>query len=129
MPQFLGSARAGTLIAENVDLFVRGAFASEGKKQDPATGKTVLSSFAAPYAEIGGALEDRLRRTVALGASLLSRQTNHPLPIESFPIFDQKNVPERLPPSENRGEEGFTELGGTLKMSPGRASSSLARRV
>lgn len=127
VPQFLGSARAGTLIAENVDLFVRGAFASEGKKQDPATGRTVLSSFAAPYAEIGGALELRLRRTIALGASLLSRQTNHPLPpMESFPIFDQKNVPERLPQNEYRGEEGFTELGGTLKMSLGaRKFSSL----
>lgn len=127
VPQFMGSARAGTLIAENVDLFVRGAFASEGKKQDPVTGRTVLSSFAAPYAEIGGALEVRLRRTVALGASLLSRQTNHAaLPLEAFPIFDQKNVPERLPQNEYRGEEGFTELGGTLKMSLGaRKFSSL----
>jgi len=127
VPQFMGSARAGTLIAENVDLFIRGAFASEGKKTDDATGKTTLSSFAAPYLEIGGALEVRLRRTIALGVSLLSRQTNHPAPsMDTYPIFDAKNTPQALPAAELRGEEGFTELGGTLKMSLGaRKFSSL----
>ncbi len=127
VPQITGSARAGTLIAENVDLLIRGAFATEGKKPlEDGTNRVVRSSFAAPFAEIGGALEVRLRRTIALGASLLSRQTTHPLPKTQFPVFDQKNVPEALPPGENRGEEGFTELGGTLKMSLGaRKFSSL----
>ncbi|MEO7096840.1 MAG: hypothetical protein ABI175_26515 [Polyangiales bacterium] len=128
VPQFIGSARAGTLIAENVDLFIRGAFATEGKKQlQDGTNRMVLSSFAAPYAEIGGALEVRLRRTIALGASLLSRQTNHQLPPDKMPTFDQKNVAQPLPANETRGEEGFTELGGTLKMSLGaRKFSALA---
>ncbi len=127
VPQFIGSARAGTLIAENVDLLIRGAFATEGKKTlEDGTGREVLSSFAAPYYEIGGALEVRLRRTIALGASLLSRQTNHPLPLAQFPVFDQRNTPQPLPANEYRGEEGFTELGGTLKMSLGaRKFSSL----
>lgn len=126
VPQFIGSARAGTLIAENVDLFVRGAFASEGKKK-LEDGREIRSSFAAPYVEIGGGLEVRLRRTIALGASLLSRQTNHTLaPMDTYPLFDQKNTPQPLPPNEYRGEEGFTELGGTLKMSLGaRKFSSL----
>lgn len=127
VPQLIGSARAGTLIAENVDLLIRGAFATEGKKKlADGTGRTVLSSFAAPYYEIGGALEVRLRRTIALGASLLSRNTNHPAPDGMMPTFDQKNVAQPLPPNETRGEEGFTELGGTLKMSLGaRKFSSL----
>lgn len=127
VPQFIGSARAGTLIAENVDLLIRGAFATEGKRKlEDGTGRVVLSSFAAPYYELGGALEVRLRRTLALGASLLSRQTNHELPPNMMPTFDQKNVAQPLPPNETRGEEGFTELGGTLKMSLGaRKFSSL----
>lgn len=131
MPQFIGSVRAGTLIAENVDLLVRGAFASEGRREEmDAAGNTreLLSTFAAPYFEFGGALEVRLRRTVALGMSLLSRQTNHPVPEAEgeIPIFDQKDVPQQLPRNEFRGEEGFTELGGSLRMSLGaRKFSSL----
>lgn len=128
MPQFIGSVRAGTLIAENVDLLVRGAFASEGRREEldaAGTKRELLSTFAAPYFEFGGALEVRLRRTVALGMSLLSRQTNHPLP-DGTVIFDQKDTPQPLPRYESRGEEGFTELGGSLRMSLGaRKFSSL----
>ena len=119
VPQLTGSARAGTLIAENVDLLVRGAFASEGKS---AAG--VRTSFTAPYVEFGGALEVRLRRTVALGASLLTRQTNHPKPM--LPIVDQRDVTQPLAADENRGDEGFTEAGGSAKMTLGaRRFSSL----
>ncbi|MBL0217337.1 MAG: hypothetical protein IPQ07_26110 [Myxococcales bacterium] len=127
VPQFLGSARAGTLIAENVDLLIRGAFATEGKgTATDGSQRIIKNSFAAPYVEIGGALEIRLRRTLALGASLLSRQTNHDQPADKMPVFDQKDVAQALPPNEYRGEEGFTELGGSVKMSLGaRKFSSL----
>ena len=127
VPQFLGSARAGTLIAENVDLLIRGAFATEGKATaTDGSQRIIKNSFAAPYVEIGGALEIRLRRTLALGASLLSRQTNHDQPADKMPVFDQKDVAQALPPNEYRGEEGFTELGGSVKMSLGaRKFSSL----
>ena len=125
VPQFVGSIRAGTLIAENVDLLIRGAFATDGKKSGP-NGTIIKNSFAAPYVEIGGALEFRLRRTIAIGASLLSRSTSHPLPLDMYPIFDQKDVAQPLPPQEVRGEEGFTEAGGSAKMSLGaRRFSSL----
>ena len=127
VPQTIGSARAGTLIAENVDLLIRGAFATEGEIQATDGSKRVTrSSFAAPYVEIGGALEIRLRRTLALGASLLSRQTNHQSLPNQMPTFDQKDVPQALPAHDTRGEEGFTEIGGSLKMSLGaRKFSSL----
>ncbi|MBA3463109.1 MAG: hypothetical protein H0T46_24345 [Deltaproteobacteria bacterium] len=128
VPQFIGSARAGTLIAENVDLLIRGAFATEGSKRvtDASGTREIKNSFAAPYLELGGAVEIRLRRTLAMGLSLLSRQTSHPLPEDEFPIFDQKDVPQQLPRTESRGEEGFTELGGSLRMSLGaRKFSSL----
>ena len=43
-----------------------------------------------------------------------------------MPVFDQKDVAQALPPNEYRGEEGFTELGGSVKMSLGaRKFSSL----
>lgn len=127
VPQTIGSARAGTLIAENVDLLIRGAFATEGEiKATDGSQRIARSSYAAPYLEIGGALEIRLRRTIALGASLLSRQTNHQSPPNQKPAFDQKDVPQALPANDTRGDDGFTEIGGSLKMSLGaRKFSSL----
>lgn len=112
VPQLMGSVRAGTLIAENIDLLLRGAFASKALDEDAP-----VTSFAAPYVEMGGALEIRLRRTVALGASLLTRNTDHEplLP----PITDMRGVAQPLPSSEHRGEDGFTEVGASAKMSLG----------
>lgn len=111
VPQFVGSVRAGTLIAENVDLFARAAFSADARGPDDPP-----SSFAAPYLELGGALEVRLRRQVALGASLLSRNTNHEVPV---PIQDVRGQPQMLAAIESRGEEGFTEAGASLKMTLG----------
>ncbi len=111
VPQFTGSVRAGTLIAENIDLFARAAFSADARDEsDPP------SSFAAPYVEVGGALEVRLRRQVALGASLLTRNTTHEIPV---PIQDLRNQPQMLAAVDSRGEEGFTEAGGSLKMTLG----------
>jgi hypothetical protein len=111
VPQFVGSVRAGTLIAENVDLFVRGAFSADARDDDDPP-----SSYAAPYLELGGALEVRLRRQVALGASLLTRNTDRAV---SVPIQDVRNQPQMLAAIDARGEEGFTEVGGSLKMTLG----------
>ncbi len=112
VPQFVGSLRAGTLIAENVDLFVRGAFAADARDDnDPQ------SSYAAPYVELAAAFEIRLRRQVAIGGSLLSRNTNHEVP--KLPIQDVPSSPQMLPPIDSRGEEGFTELGASMKLTLG----------
>lgn len=111
VPQFVGSVRAGTLIAENVDLFARAAFSADARGADDRP-----SSYIAPYVELGGALEVRLRRQVALGASLLTRNTNREVTV---PIQDLRNQPQMLPSVESRGEEGFTEAGGSLKMTLG----------
>jgi hypothetical protein len=112
VPQLVASMRAGTLIAENVDLYVRGAAAADVSK----TGQ-VKSSFAAPYLEIGGALEVRLRRTVSLGASALTRQTKRdPAP----GILDVHMQLDPLPANPAvRGEDGFTEVGTSLRMTLG----------
>ena len=112
VPQLVASMRAGTLIAENVDLYLRGAAAADLSK----TGE-VKSSFAAPYLEIGGALEVRLRRTVSLGASALTRQTQRdPAP----EIRDVHMEIDPLPANPAvRGEDGFTEVGTSLRMTLG----------
>jgi len=112
LPQVIASLRGGTLIAENVDLVARTTVAA-----DLSTGAT-KSSFAAAYFEAGGALELRLRRTVAVGASVLSRQTQRDDTLAG-PIFDVAGTPDPLPASSTTGEKGFTEIGGRVRMSLG----------
>ncbi len=113
VPRFVGSLRAGTLIAENIDLLLRGAFAADVTSDDA----DMKNTFAAPYYEVGGALEVRLRRTVALSASAITRDTKHER--LAMPIFDAPSSPQMLPANEFRGEDGFTEVGAMMKLSLG----------
>jgi hypothetical protein len=115
VPQMMMSGRAGTLIAENIDVLVRGAIASDRVKTEEQR-----STFAPAFAEIGGGLEVRLRRTVAMGFSGLSRQTKRYATV-SGQIQDMSGLPQPLPRpySPDIGERGFTELGTQLRMSLG----------
>jgi hypothetical protein len=113
LPQVIASLRGGTLIAENVDLFARTTVAVDRTK----TGAP-RSSFSAAYFEAGGALELRLRRTVAVGASLLSRQTQREDEVAGS-IIDVPGTPDPLAASSTTGEKGFTEIGGRVRMSLG----------
>ncbi|MBA3391654.1 MAG: hypothetical protein H0T89_03370 [Deltaproteobacteria bacterium] len=110
-PQILFSLRGGTLIAENVDLFARVAASSDQADDDEA-----VQSFSASYLELGGALEVRLRRQMAFGMSILTRTTER---VVEAPIVDERDVTQPLPPSEAMGEDGFTEIGSTLRLSLG----------
>lgn len=113
LPQVIASLRGGTLIAENVDLFARTTVAADLTK----SGAT-KSSFSAAYFEAGGALELRLRRQIAVGASVLSRQTRRD-DVTAGSIIDVAGTPDPLPASANTGEKGFTEIGGRVRMSLG----------
>ncbi len=113
VPRFVGSLRAGTLIAENIDVLLRGAFAADVTSDESDRKNT----FAAPYYEIGGALEVRLRRTVAIGASAVTRDTAHEQ--LEMPTVDVRGSTQPLPANEYRGEDGFTEAGTTIKLSLG----------
>jgi hypothetical protein len=113
LPQMLVSGRAGTLIAENIDLLARGAFAV-----DLSRGRDIKSSFSASYFELAGGLEVRLRRQVALGLSALTRQTDRDDPL-SEQIRDVPGTPQPFPESAAMGERGFAELGTSLRMSLG----------
>ncbi len=111
-PQSITSVRAGTLIAENIDLFARGAIA-----RDLNTDPTVASTYNASYTEEAGAFELRLRRTIAIGGSVLSRQTER---LTLDPMVDLRNgVAQPLPASAQTGETGFTEVGSSVRMSIG----------
>jgi hypothetical protein len=113
LPQVVASLRAGTLIAENVDLLARGAIAADLTHAD-----AMKSSFSAAYAELGGAVEVRLRRTFALGASALTRRTSR-VDLPGGPIVDVRLVAQPLPPSAATGERNFTEVGARARMSLG----------
>jgi hypothetical protein len=89
LPQLVASARAGTLIAENIDVYARGAVAADLAKDRSR------DTYSPSYLEGGGALEVRLRRTLAIGASLLSRQTPRDDPALGE-ILDTKD-PDPLP--------------------------------
>jgi hypothetical protein len=112
LPQLIVSLRGGTLIAENLDLLVRTTVA--GKLTEPGE---PTNSFSASYFEIGGALDVRLRRTVAVGASVLSRQTRREA-LEAGPILDEAG-PQPLPQSAATGEAGLTEIGTRVRMTLG----------
>jgi hypothetical protein len=110
--QYLISARAGTLIAENVDLYGRFALSTVER------GQSDTSSYLANYLEGGGALEVRLRRTMALGISGLTRQTRRP----PDPLVQDGPGPQPLAIIMNpaaMGEKGFTELGTTMRLNLG----------
>lgn len=115
VPQMMVSGRAGTLIAENVDVLVRGALAS-----DRVNSEEQRNTYAGSFAELGGGLEVRLRRTVGLGISGLTRQTKRYATV-SGQIQDIPGMTQALPRpySPDVGERGFTELGSSLRMSLG----------
>ena len=79
------------------------------------------NTYTASYVEFGGALEVRLRRTIGLGVSGLTRQT------DAHPTVEQRDSrhpePDRsaavASTSPDIGERGFTELGTTLRLSLG----------
>lgn len=115
VPQILVSGRAGTLIKENVDVLVRGAYAN-----DLVETNIERNTYAASYFELGGGLEVRLRRTVGLGLNGLTRQTKRYATV-SAEIPDIPNHIDPLPRQygPEMGERGFTELGTTLRLTLG----------
>jgi hypothetical protein len=124
LQQAVASARAGTLIAENIDVYARGAIAG-----DLSSDKT-RDTYSPTYFEGGGALEVRVRRTVALGVSSVTRQTQRDDQV-SAEIVDIPNQPDAIPvnASSQMGERGFTEIGTTARMSLGARKFSLLLEV
>ncbi|HEY1815829.1 MAG TPA: hypothetical protein VGG74_25945 [Kofleriaceae bacterium] len=124
LPQLLISARAGTLIAENVDVYARGAISRELDDSSTST------AYTPSYVEGGGAVELRLRRQLALGASILTRETDTDDP-NTAEIIDHPNVADPIPESDSSqlGERGFTEIGTTARFTLGARKLSLLVEV
>jgi hypothetical protein len=123
LPQWLVSARAGTLIAENVDVFARGA----ASIVDDSNTQT---AYTPSYVEGGAAVELRLRRRISLGASILTRENDIDDPAQAE-ILDHPNVADPIPESASSqlGERGFTEIGTTARMTLGARKFSLLVEV
>ncbi|HEU0033216.1 MAG TPA: hypothetical protein VFQ53_21435 [Kofleriaceae bacterium] len=113
VPQLIASARAGTLIRENIDLLGRIAYATDLLEDGEP-----VNTFSRPYLELAGALEVRLRRQAAVGFSVLSRRIAQP-DVPAQPILDEHGPINALPSDSDVGEDGFLELGTTLKMTLG----------
>jgi hypothetical protein len=115
LPQLLISGRAGTLIKENVDVLVRGAYAN-----DLVSGDINRNTYAASYLELGGGLEVRLRRTIGVGLNGLTRRTQRHVEIEDQ-IADIPNQIDPIPRQygPEMGERNIVELGTTVRLSLG----------
>lgn len=135
-PNLVASLRGGTLIAENLDLYSKVAVAT-----DLTPPEQQRSGFNASYVELGGALQARLRRTVALDLSVLSRQNNLTAPAQKI---DDSAKPAgcgdlvvpggfgtclALPDGATLGEKGFTEIGTALRMSLGARKLSASLEI
>ena len=113
VPRLYFSGRAGTLIRENVDLLVRGAYAHPFHEVESST-------WTPSYYELGGALEVRLRRTVGVGLNAKRRQTQREgTEATQIPDIPNENDPLYPQSSPALGELAFTELGTTLRLSLG----------
>ncbi len=111
LPRMVVQVRAGTVLFDNIDLL--GRVASGIDLRDDKT--ETPSSFSAAYVELGGALEVRLRRTLAVGASLTTRTTRRE---EVTPVLDTAG-PMTLPIAGSYGETSFVEGGGIARLTLG----------
>ncbi len=115
LPRSVLRIRYGTVLLRNLDVLLRGGAALDRRDR-----KAVVdgSSFSSSYAELGGAAEIRVRRSLRLGSSLSSRRyfLNNNNRVDSL-IGGQ---PDTLP--NNLGSTGVTsywEGGLNLNYSPG----------
>ena len=125
VPQVIGSARAGTVLFDNIDILLRGALASEvNTKTDIDT-----SAYSAPYVEGAAAADIRLRRTITIGASVLTRRTTVSDAKLPAPVVDLAGTPQPLADIRHIGQYGFVEGGLSAKMSLGARRFSAAVEV
>lgn len=116
-PRLLASVRAGTVLLDNIDVLVRG-----GAALDQTRASIPDSSFAASWAEAGGALEVRLRRTLAFGSSVLFREfaRDSSTPLVTNLVGNPAALPGyAIPASAAMGEHWFLETGVTARYSLG----------
>lgn len=123
VPRAYARGRAGTVLVDNIDVVLHGAFAV-----DPRLGEGEVSYHAAGFLETGGALEIRVRRAFILGVQGLYRAYRHSDPM--FATRDDEGVsgPLELPP-ENVGERNLMEGGMVARFSGGARKFSASAEI
>jgi hypothetical protein len=112
LPRSLLSVRYGTVLLRNLDLLVHASAALDRRFKDVAA-----SSFSSSYAELGGATEVRVRRSLRVGAALSARQyfLGNERSVNLFP-----GQPDALPETlASTGVNSFWEGGLNFNYSPG----------
>lgn len=110
-PRVMASVRAGTVFFDNIDALVRAGAAIDTAPED-----LPKSSFDQSYAEVGAALEVRVRRTLRIGASVLGRRTSR----DDVPAPPDMAGADPLPLGTGVfGERSFYEGGLVLGFSSG----------
>jgi len=107
-PRFLAAVIAGTVLAQNVDVLARGAIALD---VGPGGDETELNPHLPEYIEGGAGIEVRLRRALAVQATVLVRDNRLPAPTNVEQHHDPQGEPGDLPPPYLLGEEHVIEVG------------------
>jgi hypothetical protein len=107
--QYIAGIRAGTVLLGNIDVQARGGVAFEGPGDKVPDGHAPVR-----WAEIGGAVEAHLRRTVSLSLSGLVRDHDlrDPSPIRDV-VGTTQPLPTRL---ASLGEESFAEFASGVRI-------------
>lgn len=124
LPRSYLDLRAGTVLLDNVDVLVRAAAAVAHTGGDGP-----VPVHAPSYLEAGGALEVRLRRALAVGASLLARGYDRqdelvPLIVDTPDLAGPLDVNPTL-----LGERSFMEGGLSVRFSQGARKLSAAAEL
>lgn len=120
LPRATARARAGTVLLDNIDVLVHGAFAFDARLD-----RDEVSYHAAGYLEGGTALEVRVRRAFVLGVSGMARTYNHRDPPEALVDVENQVQPLDLPP-QHVGERTLLEGGVVARFSGGARRFSAA---
>lgn len=123
-PRTLFNLRAGTVLLRNIDLLLRGGFAVDRRDET----KESPSTFFASYAELGGALEVRLRRSLKIGSSLLGRRYRREKQLVDVVLRDGMASP-LLANTGSVGERNFLEGGLNLRYSAGARKFTAAAEI
>lgn len=123
LPRAQARARAGTVLLDNIDLLLHGAFAVDAR-----LGEDEVSYHAAGFLEAGGALEVRVRRAFIVGFQGLYRAYRHNDP--QFATTDVENVVGDLElPPEHVGERNLLEGGMLTRFSGGARKFSASAEI
>ncbi|MBK9031877.1 MAG: hypothetical protein IPL61_11215 [Myxococcales bacterium] len=122
LPRTTVRGRAGTVLLDNIDALVFGGLAFDGRGVDPTPSFT-----SAGWVEGGGALEIRMRRTVALTLTGLARVYSRVDAAPAAVVTDEEDQIQALAwPTRNVGERNLIEGGAQVRFTGGARKFSVS---